>query len=839
MGKTDFFENALPFVTKASRYLGNEINATRKDLSKVDLKFALAFPDAYEVGMSHLGFHILYHILNSHDHIACERVFAPWPDMESVMRQQNFPLSTLESHIPLRAYDIIGFSLEYELSYATILKMFSLSGIPFLSHDRDESFPLMIAGGPSTFNPEPVADFFDAIVIGEGEEVICEVCDTFLTWKRIQAPKKELLNMLSEIEGIYVPSLFEIAYDEDGTLHEIIPLKKGYKKVYKRVISGFSDVPFCISPIVPYMQIIHDRVGIEIARGCTHGCRFCMAGMIYRPVREKNIPKIRNLAKKILLNTGYEELSLASLSTGDFSNIHTLLKLLMEDHRHNRIAVSFPSLRVETLTRNLMEEIKQVRKTGFTIAPEAGTQRLRDVINKGITDGEILKTASQIFSAGWNLIKLYFMIGLPTETWDDIEGIIHLIRKMTLIDHKKQLNVSVSTFVPKPHTPFQWEMQAPSETIQEKQKFLQERIKKRNIRFKWHNGHLSVLEGIFSRGDRKLSDVLIKAHEAGAGFEAWTDYFRPEVWDQAFKACKIDKNFYLRKRNIDECLPWSHISCGIHTEFFKNELERALRVETTPDCRTHGCARCGVCNGEDKKLELNRENIFTEEKPQSLPDHPSGGPSLRYRIHFTKTGPARFLSHLELSSSLARSMRRARLPLKYSNGFHPMPRIIFYEALPVGMESLGHFFDVELTHRIDISELASIINCYLPEGLKVILVKENFLKNRNLSDDIKKYIISFPKKPLYDYPDFEKTKNFIESFNVRKEFIMHTTKRQESLHVDLKQLVNKITLIECNTIEIELNRTHKKVPKLTEIAAHILQLGEKEKKALRITRLGN
>lgn len=839
MEKAEFFENTLPFVTKASRYLGNEINAVKKDLSKVELKFAFAFPDAYEVGMSCCGLQILYHILNSQEHIACERAFAPWPDMESVMRENSIPLSTLESHIPLADCDIIGFSLEYELSYATILKMLSLAGIPFLARERDETWPLVIAGGPSTYNPEPVANFFDAIVIGEGEEVILEVCETFLRWKKNIAPKKELLDGLSEIDGIYVPSFFDIDYNQDGTIKEVIPLKKGYEQVTKRIISSFSDVPFCTSPIVPYMQIIHDRAEIEIVRGCTRGCRFCMAGMIYRPVREKSILKIRELAEKTLLNTGHQELSLLSLSSGDFSDIHTLVKLLMRDHLQNRVAVSFPSLRVGTLTRDLMEEIKQVRKTGFTIAPETGTQRLRDVINKGITDEEILGTSSQIFSAGWNLVKLYFMIGLPTETADDLEGIISLSRKIAAIDHRKHINVSVSTFVPKPHTPFQREMQEPSEAILKKQKFLKSCLtREKRIRFKWHNHNLSILEGIFSRGDRKLGDVIVKAFQLGAGFEAWAEYFRPEIWNRALSECRIDKNFYLRKRGVDEHLPWSHISCGINDDFLKRELEKALKGEITPDCRTHGCADCGICNGTDKKLELNRKTDFTEETSSSPSHHSPVGFSVRYRLRFTKTGLSRFLSHLELSKSLARSMSRAQLPLKYSNGFHPLPRIMFYEALPVGMESIAEFFDVELTRKHNESEIPGIINRHLPEGLKILSAEEIILKNKLLADIIEKqYLISFPGDTTLDFPGFDEIKCYIENFNTQKEFIIQTVKKNGAFQADLKQIVKKIALSGNNTLEIGLNLTNKKTPKLIEIVGHILHLGEKEKKALRIVKL--
>ncbi len=838
MKKADFIDNILPFVSKASRYLGNEINAVKKDLSKVDLKFALAFPDAYEIGMSHLGLHILYNILNSQKEVACERVFTPWPDMEAIMRDKNIRLSTLESHVPVKDFDVLGFSLEYELSYANILKMLSLAGIPLLSKKRDESYPLVIAGGPCTYNPEPIADFFDAIVIGEAEELIIDFCKIFITWKNSKAPKKELLDALSEIDGIYIPSFFDPVCNEDGTIKKIIPLKKGYELINKRVISDFNNVAFCTSPIVPYMQIIHDRAGIEIARGCTRGCRFCMAGMIYRPVREKNIAKIKQLSDEALSNTGYEDLSLASLSSGDFSGIQEILELLITAHKHNRVSISLPSMRVETLTRALMDEIKQIRKTGFTIAPEAGTQRLRDVINKGITEPEIISTATQIFSAGWTLIKLYFMIGLPTETADDLKGIIDLSRKIASTDRRKQLNVSVSTFVPKPHTPFQWEQQDTSRTILEKQHFLKDRLQRGKIRIKWHNHNLSILEGVFSRGDRSLHKVIIKAHEMGAGFEAWTEHFQPELWDKAFLECGIDKLFYLRKRSLDECLPWSHISCGINDDFLKNELIKSQKEQITRDCRTNGCSNCGVCRKAGSKGLTCSFGSYTAKDSATHYSTPSqtapDNSSFCYRLRFTKTGSARFLSHLELSRCFARCMRRAKLPLKYSSGFHPHPRIIFNEALPVGLESREEFLDILLAQKLDKDEIPLKINCCLPEGIKVLSADEIPLKNKPVIDRINKYAICFPEKTTSDFAPQMEIERFIEAFKKQKKFILESIKKGKSFQTDLKQIVREISLTANKTLELELNPGEIKTPRITDIAGRILHLGDKEKKALKI-----
>jgi radical SAM-linked protein len=525
------------------------------------------------------------------------------------------------------------------------------------------------------------------------------------------------------------------------------------------------------------------------------------------------------------------------------------MRILISENSKNKVAISFPSLRVETITRNLMEEIKKIRKTGFTIAPEAGTQRLRDFINKGITEEEIISAASKIYSSGWNLIKLYFMIGLPTETSEDLNGIIDLSKKISAIDHRKQLNVSVSTFVPKPHTPFQWEKQESSETILAKQKLLKDNLRKRQIHFKWHNSSLSILEGIFSRGDRKLCNVLIKAHQMGAGFEAWTEHFKPELWDRAFSECGIDKNIYLNRREIGECLPWAHISCGINSDFLIKELDKAQTGQITHDCRTHGCAGCGIC----EKIDISVKNLEADCNVQSFthnaidtmssdvensPVQPdSNNSSYRYCIHFTKTGPARFLSHLELSRCFARAMRRSQLPLKYSNGFHPLPRIIFSEALPVGMESGSEMLYVDLMEKLDENEMIHKINSHLPEGIEALTSEEIPLEKSLSADTIKKYLISFPENTALDFPSNSEIKHLIEIFNNKKEFIVQSVKNSVTFQTDLKEIVRRIDLGGNSALEIELDLTNRKIPRLTEITGYILNLGDKEKKAMKILKL--
>ncbi|MBN2109401.1 MAG: TIGR03960 family B12-binding radical SAM protein [Deltaproteobacteria bacterium] len=829
-------EQLLPFVSKASRYLGNEINAVKKDPEAIDLTFAFAFPDVYEVGMSHLGLQILYHVLNSMPGIACERAFAPWPDdMEAEMKAAGLPLATLESGIPLRQCGIVGFSLEYELCYATVLRMLDLSGIPLKAAERDSSWPLVIAGGPSTCNPEPVADFFDAFVIGEGEEVLPELCRAYLRWKQSGEDKNSLLEALAGIAGIYVPSFFSITYNDNGTIRQITPLKKGCDHVDKRIITGFSHAPWCAKPVVPYMQIIHDRAGIEIARGCTRGCRFCMAGMIYRPVREKSVDRLCELSRETLSGSGYEELGLLSLSSGDYSGIQPLLGALMREHRSKKIAMSLPSLRVESLTAELIEEIRQIRKTGFTIAPEAGTQRLRDAINKGFTDTDILSTATRIFAAGWNLVKLYFMIGLPTETTQDIEGIVELCRALGRLDRRKNINVSISTFVPKPHTPFQWEAFEPAGSIVEKQQYLKDSLRSRTVKVTYHDHRLSLLEAVFSRGDRRLADVLVQAHSLGAGYDAWSEHFDHLLWDQAFKKAGIDTAFYLKERSTDEILPWDHISYGVTKAYLLNEREKARRGEMTPDCRHGQCSGCGVCDGTDVKPELYPAG------PQTAP-HAARGmipepDPFRYRLAYTKEGAARFISHLEFSSSFARALRRAGLPLRYSQGFHPLPRVTFHEALPVGLECSYALCDIELTEPVPAGDIRHKLNRELPDGITILTVEENILKSAPAPDTIKKYRVLFPENSGLHFPGTDGLDRSIAGFHARGSCLMQVEKKDRSVEVDLKKIIMDLALDADGKILMTLDAAGHSMPKIPAIMAVLFGLGAREQKSLRITKM--
>jgi len=707
----DGLKKFLSLVSKPIRYLGQEINSLIKDPSEVKLKFCFVFPDVYEVGMSHLGIQILYHLLNGMKGVACERAFAPWGDMEKVLRQKEIPLSSLESSTPLHQFDIVGFSLQYELCFTNVLNILNLSGIPFYSKDRDNRFPLIIAGGPLTFNPAPVAGFFDAMVIGDGEEVVLEICDRALQWKEVGTNKEDLLKSLSQLEGVYVP-----------------PLHTQGQKIYKRIVSDLNQTFFPTCPIVPYMKVVHDRLNLEIARGCKRGCRFCEAGFIHRPYRERSPKVIHEILNASLGPTGYEEVSLLSLSAGDYSSIGPLLTDLMERFESKRVAVSFPSLRIESVVGQLAEEVKRVRKTGFTIAPEAGTERLRRVINKELDEKIFFQSLSDLFAKGWKNIKLYFMMGLPTEKEEDLRGILALSKKIVSLGEKQKIhpniNVSVSTFVPKPHTPFQWESQIPLEEMREKLLLLREGVKKNHFRLKWQDPHLSFLEGVFSMGDRNLARVLEEAYQLGCRFDGWTDQFHAALWKEAFAKAGLEMGVYTRKKKFEDIVPWSFIETGVSPQFLWEEYQRGLQEKISPPCMKKDCHRCGICDGKTLTVREGDPIEMSGLERRVRRDFRKKGMKKKIRLKFKKGGEMRFLSHLELAHLFYRASMRADLPLCFSEGFHPMPRIVFDTALPVGMESLKEIVDIEVEGKIAPPEMMERLNQHLPPGIEILEAKE-------------------------------------------------------------------------------------------------------------------
>lgn len=600
----------MPRVEKPSRYINHELNSVHKPTTKDMLRVALAYPDIYEVGLPNMGLQILYEVLNEREGIVAERVYAPWKDMEAAMREFGIPLFTLETHSQVADFDILGFSLQHELIYTNVLNMLDLAGIPIHAKERDATQPLVIAGGPGAVNPEPMSAFFDLFVIGEAEELIIEIADIVKVWKdRGGKDKQELLKKLANVPGVYVPLFYTVNYTKDGLLKEIVPDNGVPPIVTRRIVKDFSKISVPAKPIIPFVDTVHDRCSVEVMRGCTRGCRFCQAGIIYRPVRERTKEQIIEGISTILENTGYEEVSLSSLSSTDFTLIEDTLKELSEKYAKEGIAISLPSLRVDAFSIKLVEEIAKVKKTGLTFAPEAGTQRLRDVINKNVTEADILNTVRTAFEAGWQKIKLYFMVGLPTETEEDLLGIVELSRKIVEIGYQKldrlsrsrlMVTVSVSAFAPKPDTPFQWVAQNTLEEFEKKQRFLSERIKGRHLSFKWHNPKSAVIEGAIARGDRRVADVIYRAWQLGCKFDAWTKEFKYDIWIKAFSDVGFDPCFYAaREREIDEVLPWQHIGTGVDQSFLQAEYENALAGILTEDCRFGTCSACGVCTNLD------------------------------------------------------------------------------------------------------------------------------------------------------------------------------------------------------------------------------------------------
>lgn len=607
MIKQETLDKILLKVEKPARYIGNEQNIYIKKEEDIKTRFAFAFPDIYDVGMSHLGLHILYNLLNNEEGIYCERVFSPWVDMEDQMRKNNIPLYSLETKTPLDEFDFVGFTLQYEMSYTNILNMLDLSNIPLESKDRTESDPLILAGGPCVYNPEPLADIIDFFIIGEAEETILKVMQKHKESKEQKLTRKEFLESILNIEGIYIPSFYNIKYKEDKTIDQMIAKNEDYPRKIKKVIQKNLDETYYLDKmIVPFIQTVHDRVILEIFRGCTRGCRFCQAGMIYRPVRERSVESLLKIAKKLIKSTGHEEISLSSLSTSDYSELEDLVIRLMDEFKEDKIGLSLPSLRLDSFSLDLIQEIQKVRKTGLTFAPEAGSQRLRDVINKGINEEDLLKASRDAFNMGWSTVKLYFMIGLPTETKEDLEGIKDLAYKVRgeFFNRPKEnlkgnlkINTSASCFVPKAFTPFQWYPQSTLEEFKEKQDYLKTIIKDKKIKFDTHDAKTSFLEAVFARGDRKVSKVLIEAFKNGAKFDGWRDRFKYDVWMDAFEKLEIDPAFYAnRQRDYEEVLPWEFIDIGVSKSFLIKENEKAKLSELTPNCKV-SCSGCGIEKG--------------------------------------------------------------------------------------------------------------------------------------------------------------------------------------------------------------------------------------------------
>jgi len=748
--KSIIAEHVLPLVNKPSRYIAGEWNAVVKDPAKVEIRLALAFPDAYEIGMSHLGLKVLYQLLNARPDILAERAYAPWVDAEALFRQHGIPLCSHESGLPLASFDILGFTLQYELSFATILNMLNLAGIPMRAVERDARHPLVVAGGPVAFAPEPLADLIDAFLIGDGEEATLELCGVVLEWKKAGGSRADLLRAVKRIPGMYVPAMHEPG-----------------EVVRKRTALKLDVVDYGRFPI-PYMDIVHDRASIEVMRGCAQGCRFCQAGYIYRPIREHSAERIRAMVDQARAGTGYEEVSLSSLSIADLSCLRDLVPPLMASLIPDKTSLSLPSLRVEALNRNkeIAREIGKVRKTGFTIAPEAGSARLRKVINKeGFDEDQIFTAVQNAAQAGWESVKFYFMIGLPTETQSDLDELVRVAKESARIARRENprgfgLTVSASSFVPKPHTPFQWFAQEPMPILREKQAYLRGRLREGRIDFKWHHVESSFLEAVFTLGGREVGAAIALGQQRGCRFDGWTEQLRFDTWMEALADAGVDPYAIAnRPRGLDEPLPWDHIDCGVSKQFLKREHKKALQVKGTPDCHVGPCSNCGeICvpnwrtwaqeagvlqvepSAEDAPPGEASAAKLSQDSGEPRAGAPAGAPVQpvqRIRFEFQKVGELRYLSHLELMRALQRALRRAGVPLAYTQGFNPQPKVSVAQALAVGVEGLRELGEVELTSRVEPADFLARWNGQLPPELKILRAWEAPLHGPSLSAGVR------------------------------------------------------------------------------------------------------
>jgi len=777
----DELEEILRRVEKPGRYLGGEWNAVKKEPDRVSAKVALAFPDLYEVGMSYLGQKILYNILNTQPDILAERVFAPWVDFEHELRTKKVRLHSLENRIPLDRFDIIGFSLLYELNFSNILTMLELGRIPQYSRERDLGFPLVIAGGPAAFNPEPVADFFDLFVIGDGEDAFLEIVRKYMILKKEAKDKISVMEELAAIKGIYVPSLYRPFRQKNIPLMAVKATKQAPAKIEKRVLFPFHQAPFPEDIVVPHIQVIFDRVAWEIARGCPQNCRFCQASSIYFPFRVKNPSSVIRGVMNSLYSTGYDGVSLSSLSVSDYPYLEDVIRSLMKELEKQKVSLSLSSLRPKGLTSEIAENIVKVRKTGFTLVPEAGTERLRSVINKCLSDDEIREAIENAFRLGWKRLKLYFMIGLPTENEEDLSGIVSIVEEILRIGKKilnraPQINLSVSAFIPKPHTPFQWLPMDAEDKIREKFGFVLSRLQKYpSVRLKRDLVERSVLEGVFSRGDRRLNVVLRRAWEAGARFDSWNDMFHFPIWEKAFESENLDFREYLSELDTESVLPWDHIDTGLKKKRLCEELELALEGKFSPPCHEKDCALCQGCT-----LSKFFEDRFDEAISHSEVDSTHLGKPIenvqRYKASFRKIGRARFLSHMDLNNLIQQGFRRAGIPVNYSHGFHPKMMISFPPALPLGMAGHAEWIEFKSSFIISENEFIPRFNEFMIDGVEFFALRRLAENEPSMNRQINAFLYSLDLKDKNVTGAVEK--------------LSSSADRAEKYHVVIKKIVN-------------------------------------------------
>ncbi len=826
----DQITRLLQGVEKPARYLGNEVNSVVKDPAKVKIRVALVFPDAYEIGESHVGLKILYKILNDQPHIWAERVYAPWTDMEASLRRHHLPLFSLESRTPVHAFDVIGITLPYELVYTNILAILDLGGIPLKQQDRGNRHPVVIGGGTCSFNPEPLADFFDAIVVGDGEDLILPLVNHVEAFRSGLVGRESLLQQMARHTGVYVPSFYTMNYAADGTLSKIVPKYEEFPGVVKATVTDLNAAEYPTAPVVPNVKVVHDRVGVEVQRGCVRACRFCQAGYIYRPERQRSPDRVKQIVADSLKSTGLEEVSLLSLSVGDYQPLNPLLNELFDRHEKDRVAISLPATRTETLTPEIIQQIKRVRKTGFTIAPEAGTPRMRRIINKGNERDDLMQTVDRVFSEGWRLIKFYYMCGLPLETEADVMGIVEEARMAYEIGRRYsrnvRINVAVSSFVPKPFTPFQWEPQLGVEAVHRLHNLLRSELHRMpGVKFKHHHSEMSYLEGAFSRGDRRLATTLLKAYEMGARFDEWEEQLDFPLWQEAFKQTGLDPDFYVtRRRGREEILPWDHLFVQMKKDFLWKEWEDAHDLAFVEDCSTHRCVDCGVCdfrkvlnvnyqysdeNGEvhahstrGRKLKNQGIQHLTLDTGEA-PEKKSLDTQCKLRVRYTKLGEAAYLSHLDLMTVLRRAMARAEIPIGFSKGFHPQMLMSMGPALSLGHESEAEFLDVGLASPMAPELFQARMNSVLPKGIEFQKVWEVATNSPSLNGTLQEIAYDIELLDIAD-PSWNshRLENEIASLNRSHQLPILRCKKDKKQTVDIRPMIKELSLVGPNRLHL-------------------------------------
>lgn len=822
-------EDILMKIEKPARYIGNEVNAVVKDKETVDVRFAMCFPDVYEIGMSHLGIQILYGMLNQMEGVWCERVYSPWTDLDEIMRSQKIPLFALESQDPIRDFDFLGITIQYEMCYTNILQILDLSGIPLHAEDRTEGMPIVIGGGPCTYNPEPIADFFDVFYIGEGETRYQDLIALYRKYKKSTMSRMDFLHEAAKLPGMYVPRLYRTTYHEDGTIQSFDPVFPDIPStISKEIAMNVTEIPYPMKPVVPYIKVTQDRVVLEIQRGCIRGCRFCQAGQLYRPVRERDVNTLKDYALTMLRNTGHEEISLSSLSSSDYSKLPELIDFLIEECGREHINISLPSLRIDAFSLDVMSKVQDIKKSSLTFAPEAGSQRLRNVINKGLTEEVILKGATMAFEGGWSRVKLYFMLGLPTETEEDIRGIAELSNKIaaayfdTVPKEKRgqgsvQIVASTSFFVPKPFTPFQWAPQCTSEEFLDKayltRTAISEQLNQKRIKYNWHEADASVMEGVLARGDRRLNQVIEKVYRKGGCFDAWSEYYDHALWVNTIEECGLDVAFYTsRKRSLEEIFPWDFIDCGVTKEFLKREWLKAQEEQISENCKLkcQGCGAAryggGICTepkgcgkGSIKEPDPGKEpsskaftdpeqlhrQMTSQEKPKAI----------RLRIKFSKHGNIRFIGHLDVMRYFQKMIRRAGIDVAYSAGFSPHQIMSFAAPLGVGLESNGEYMDLEVYSFTSGQDFCDKLNAVSVPGIRILQVTRLPEGTRNAMASVAaaEYTVRFAEGKSPSASFLENISNYLASFLNQSEIYIEKEGKKGLRQVDIRSGIYNCT----------------------------------------------